>query len=126
MLSLPVELQKKLCLSAAVDLATILVVFAIGFLAVPFVNPILRQGHSLSGVFTAAAFQFLLEGLAPLTLMALRRERFSYYGIIRRNLGRSLSLGLALAVVYDLVLSWQRAHLRGRCFSTRGTRSVNR
>ena len=55
--------------------------------------------------FAAAAFQCLLEGLAPLTLMALRREPFSCYGLTRRKLGRSLALGLALAVLYDLGLS---------------------
>lgn len=49
--------------SATVDLAIVIVVFAAGSLSVPFVNPILRQGHSLAMAFAAAAFQFLLEGL---------------------------------------------------------------
>jgi hypothetical protein len=111
-LPLPVKPQESERFSATVDLAIVLGVFTIGSLAVPFVNPILRKGHGLPGAFTAAAFQFVLEGLAPLTLMALRRERFSCYGLIRSNLGRSLGVGLALAVVYDLVLSWQRAAAR--------------
>jgi hypothetical protein len=38
--------------------------------------------------------------------MALRRETFGDYGLIRRNIARSLTLGLGLAVVYDLALSW--------------------
>jgi hypothetical protein len=96
---------KKFRLSAAVDLAIVTAVFAIGSLSVPFVNPILRRGHSLSMAFAAAAFQFLLEGLAPLALMALRSESFFGYGFTRRNVGPSLALGLALAVLYDLGLS---------------------
>jgi hypothetical protein len=92
--------------SAAMDLVIVIFVFAAGSLSVPFLNPILRNGHGLIMVFAAAAFQFLLEGLAPLTLMALRREPFSDYGLIRRNVGWSLALGLAFALFYDLVLSW--------------------
>jgi hypothetical protein len=100
---------EKFRLSAAVDLAIVIVVFGAGSLTVPFVNPILRQGHSLSIAFAAAAFQFLLEGLAPLALMALRHEPFSSYGLTRRNVGRSLALGLVLAVLYDLALSLRNA-----------------
>ena len=88
------------------DLVIVIFVFAAGSLSVPFLNPILRNGHGLIMVFAAAAFQFVLEGLAPLTLMALRREPFSDYGLIRRNVGWSLALGLAFALFYDLVLSW--------------------
>ena len=102
---------KKLRRSAAVDLAVVIVVFAVGSLSVPFLNPILRHGHGLLMAFAAAAFQFLLEGLAPLTLMALRREPLSDYGLTRRNLGLSLALGLALAVLYDLALSWRAGAL---------------
>jgi hypothetical protein len=89
-----------------VDLAIVLAAFAIGSISVPFVNPILRQGHGLAGAFSAAIYQFLLEGLAPLTLMALRREHFSCYGLVRQQLGPSLTFGLALVVLYDLALSW--------------------
>lgn len=46
-----------------------------------------------------------MEGLAPLTLIALRRERSSCYGLVRCNLPRSLALGIALAALYDLALS---------------------
>ncbi len=38
--------------------------------------------------------------------MALRREPFSVYGLTRRNFGRSLVLGPALALIYDLAISW--------------------
>jgi hypothetical protein len=88
------------------DLVIVILVFAAGSLSVPFLNPILRNGHGLIMVFGAAAFQLLLEGLAPFTLMALRREPFSDYGLIRRNVGRSLALGFVFALFYDLVLSW--------------------
>lgn len=111
MLPVPIRLERSSSLSAAVDLSIVIVVFAIGSLSVPFVNPILRQGRGLSMAFAAAGFQFLLEGLAPLTLMALRRESFPSYGLIRRNFGPSLALGLALAVVYDVALSWQAGAL---------------
>jgi len=92
-------------LSAVVDLAIVIVAFTACSLSVPFVNPILRQGHSLSTAFAAAAYQFLLEGLVPLTLMTLRREPFASYGLIRHNVAPSLALGLALALLYDLALS---------------------
>jgi hypothetical protein len=92
--------------SAAKDLSIVILVFAAGSLSVPFLNPILRNGHGLMMVFAAAAFQFLLEGLAPLTLMAFRREPFSDYGLIRRNVGWSFALGFAFALFYDLVISW--------------------
>lgn len=107
----PAQLQRRSRLSPSVDLAIVLVAFAIGSISVPFVNPILRQAHGLAGAFSAALYQFLLEGLAPLTLMALRRERFSCYGLIRQHLGPSLAFGFALAVVYDLALSWHAGAL---------------
>jgi hypothetical protein len=110
-LPVPILLQRGPRLSGAVDLAIVIVVFGVGFLSVPFVNPILRQGHGLSMAFAAAFYQFLLEGLAPLTLMALRREPFSDYGLIRRNIGQSLALGLGFAIVYDLALSWHAGAL---------------
>jgi hypothetical protein len=88
------------------DFVIVISVFAAGSLSVPFLNPILRKGHGLIMVFAAAAFQFLLEGLAPLTLMVLRREPFSDYGLIRRNVGWSLALGFVFALLYDLALSW--------------------
>lgn len=88
------------------DFVIVISVFAAGSLSVPFLNPILRKGHGLIMVFAAAAFQFLLEGLAPLTLMVLRREPFSDYGLVRRNVGWSLALGFVFALFYDLALSW--------------------
>jgi hypothetical protein len=102
---------KKTRLAAVTDLGAVVAVLVVGSLAVPVVNPVLRQGRSLSVAFAAAGFQFLLEGLMPVALMALRREPLSSYGFVQRNLGRSLGLGLALAVVYDLALSWHAGAL---------------
>lgn len=97
--------SEKLRESAALDLAIVIAVFLVGSLTVPFVNPVLRRAHGLSMAFAAAAYQFLLEGFAPLTLMGFRREPFSRCGFSRRNLGASLVLGLALAVLYDIAMS---------------------
>jgi hypothetical protein len=105
-LCLTLSKGKSLRPSAAIDLAVALIIFATGCFAVPFLNPILRHGHGLMMAFAAAGFQFLLEGLAPLALMALRHEPFSGYGFTRHNLARSLALGLVLAFLYDLALSW--------------------
>ena len=111
MLSAPVQLKRKSRFSATLDLGIVLTVFASGSLSVPLVNPILRHGSGMSGVFAAATYQFVLEGMAPLALMLWRRERFSCYGLIRRDLGVSLSFGFALAVLYDLGLSWHTGAL---------------
>lgn len=70
-------------------------------------DPLLRKGHGLAMVFAAAAYQFTFEGVAPLVIMAIRRERFSDYGLTRRNAGRSVALGLILAGIYDLSMSWR-------------------
>jgi len=97
--------------SAALDLAIVIGVFAAVSLSVPYLNPILRQAHGLSMAFAAAGYQFLIEGLAPLGLMAFRRESFFSYGLVRRNLARSLALAVTLAVLYDLALSWNAGAL---------------
>lgn len=91
--------------AAAADLAIVLVVFGLGSLAVPLLNPLLRHGNSLGAAFEAAGFQFFLEGLAPLVLMALRHESFSTYGFTRSRMVRSLVFAVALAIIYDLALS---------------------
>ena len=97
---------------AIVDLVVILAVFGLMSLSIPWLNPILRRGHGLPVFFAASAYQFTIEGAAPLALMWLRRERFSDYGFVRRGLWRSLALGLALALVYDAGLSISSGALR--------------
>jgi hypothetical protein len=94
---------------APADLAITLGLFALGSLSVPLVNPILRHGHELPGVLAAAAYQFMLEGLAPLALIVIHRESLRDYGLKCHGTARSLALAVALAVLYDAALSW-RAH----------------
>jgi len=106
-----VQLRRTLRYSAAVDLGIVLAIFAMVSLSVPLLNPILRQGRGMPGVFAAAAYQFVMEGIGPLVLMLMRRERFSGYALIGRNLARSVALGLGLAVLYDLGLSWEAGTL---------------
>jgi len=89
----------------AIDLCATLVVFAIGSLALPVLNPLLRRGGGLGGALALAAYQFSLEGLAPTILILWHRERLSDFGLSRRGLWRSLSLAVALAVLYDAALS---------------------
>ncbi|HYM74794.1 MAG TPA: hypothetical protein VE377_02355 [Candidatus Dormibacteraeota bacterium] len=74
-------------------------------------DPILRKGRGLAMVFVLAAYQFTFEGVAPLVIMVVRRERFSDYGFTRRSAGRSCALGFALAIVYDLAMSWHAGSL---------------
>jgi len=69
-------------------------------------DPILRKGRGLAMVFAVASYQFMFEGVAPLVIMAIRRERFSDYGFTRRSAGRSVALGLVLSGIYDLSMSW--------------------
>lgn len=100
------EPHKKLDKRAALDLGIVLAVFTLGSFAIPVLNPILRHGKTFATLLAAAAFQLLVEGTAPFTLMALRREGFASYGLVRRNIVRSLIVGLFLAVIYDAALSW--------------------
>jgi hypothetical protein len=79
--------------------------------AEPVLDPLLRQGRGLAGVLALAAYQFSCEGLAPLLILLARRERLSRYGFARRNAVKSIVLGLALAAINDLVMSWHAGAL---------------
>jgi hypothetical protein len=92
--------------AAAIDLGIAIALFLTGVVAEPTLDPILRHGYGLTGAVEAAAYQFALEGLAVLVIMAIRRERFSDYEFIRRNLGKSVALSVVLAAIYDLAMSW--------------------
>jgi hypothetical protein len=70
-----------------------------------YLNPRLRAGHGFQSVFVLAIFQFCAESLVPLALVAARRESFSFYGFSWKRLGRSLQLGVLLALLYDTGLS---------------------
>src|SRR5260370_11873741 len=102
----PAETVTKTRRTAAADLVIVIAFFLALHATMPFLDPILRNGHGLAMVFAIASYQFAFEGVAPLFIMAIRRERFSDYGFTRSNAARSLALGLALAAIYDLAMSW--------------------
>jgi len=91
---------------AVIDLAIAITVFAVCYASEPALDPLLRRGHGLAGVFSLAAYQFMFEGLAILFIMRIRRERFSDYGFNARNAAKSVALALGLAAIYDLGMSW--------------------
>ncbi len=91
--------------SAAIDLSIVIIFFLLCSLAEPVLDPIFRHGKGLATILTLALYQFACEGFAPIIIIALRHERFSYYGFTRRRLAASVGLALALAVIYDLAMS---------------------
>jgi hypothetical protein len=93
--------------AAAIDLSVAIAFFLACSAVEPALDPVLRQGRGLSGVLALAGYQFACEGLAPLVIMIVRRERLSSYGIVRRNAGKSIALGLALAALNDITMSWR-------------------
>jgi hypothetical protein len=72
----------------------------------PALTPVLRRLSVFAGVLALAAFQFAAEGLVPLILIAVRRERLSDYGFSLQNIGKSIALGVFLTVIYDLARSF--------------------
>jgi hypothetical protein len=90
---------------AALDLVVILIVFGLVSLTIPWLNPVLRRSHGIPGFFGATAYQFIIEGIAPLALMLIRQEKFADYRFIKRGLAQSLALAVVLAVIYNLGLS---------------------
>jgi hypothetical protein len=97
--------------AAAIDLAVVIAFFLACSAVEPVLDPRLRQGRGLAGVLVLAAYQFACEGVAPLAIMIARRERLSRYGFTRRNVGRSVALGLALAAFNDVAMSWHAGAL---------------
>ncbi|MBZ5534729.1 MAG: hypothetical protein LAO31_02145 [Acidobacteriia bacterium] len=96
---------------AAIDLIVVIAFFLVCSAALPGLDPLLRQGRGLAGVFALAGYQFVCEGLALLFIMIVRHERLARYGFTRRNAGKSVALGLALAAILDLAMSWQAGAL---------------
>jgi len=85
-------------------------ILAVGavLLSLPWASPShspFRHMTGLTEVLMLAAFQFTAEGLVPLLLIAVRRERLSSYGFTSRNAGKSVAFGVVLAAAYDLALS---------------------
>jgi len=97
--------------SSATDLCIVLVFFLVCYTTESALDPLLRRGGGLQGVLALAAYQFMFEGFAPLFVLRIRRERFADYGFTRHNLGKSVALALILAVVNDLVVSWNAGAL---------------
>ena len=91
---------------AALDLGIAVGFFFVCYLSQPLLDPFLRHGRGLAMAFATAAYQFAFEGLAPLIIMAIRHEHFSDYGFTSRGAARSLALAVALAILYDLAMSW--------------------
>ncbi len=92
--------------AAAIDLSAATAWFLASTLVEPVLDPILRRGNGLGGVITLAAYQFSCEGFAVCIVLLARREKLSSYGFTRNNLGKSVGMGLILAVLSDLLMSW--------------------
>jgi hypothetical protein len=94
---------------AAIDLGVAVAVVLVTLALTPALIRVYRRHSGLAAVLVLAAFQFSAEGLVPLILMAIHRERFSDYGFHWRNIGKSVALAVLLAAVYDLALSLHAA-----------------
>jgi hypothetical protein len=90
---------------AAIDCGVALAVVLVSLASLPMLTPVFRRLTGLAFVLVLAAFQFSSEGLVPLILIAIRRERFSDYGFTWLKVGNSIALAVLLAAVYDLALS---------------------
>jgi hypothetical protein len=90
---------------AAMDFGVALAVVLASLVCTPALNPLFRHMSGLGFVLALAAFQFSSEGLVPIILIAVRRERFSDYGFTRRRLTNSIALAVLLVVLYDFALS---------------------
>lgn len=97
--------------AAAIDLFIAIAFFLAVNACEPKLDPILRRGQGLPGVLAMAGYQFTLEGLAVLGIIVARRESFASYGFTRRNVGKSIALGLVLAGIYDLAASFHAGGL---------------
>ncbi|MGB7622156.1 MAG: hypothetical protein WBN92_07375 [Terriglobia bacterium] len=97
--------------AAAIDLSVAIAFFLACSAALPVLDPLLRRGRGLAGVLALAGYQFACEGLALIFIMIVRHERLARYGFTRRNAGKSVALGLAMAAILDLAMSWQAGAL---------------
>jgi hypothetical protein len=94
---------------AAMDLSLSVAVVLASLICTSALIAVLRPLTGLAFVFALAIFQFSAEGLVPLIVIAIRRERFSDFGFSRRKLRKSIALALLLVVVYDIAMSWHAA-----------------
>ncbi len=95
--------------AAAVDLALVLGVALASLRWASPANSPFKNMHGMAAVLALAAFQFTVEGLVPLLLVVIRREKFSDFGLTLGKAGKSISLAIALAALYDLCVSWRAA-----------------
>jgi len=91
---------------AALDLGFVIVVFLLGSAALPWLDPLLRRGHGLFGALALAGYQFACEGAAVVAVLLVHHESLPDYAFRRANLVVSLVLAIALALLYNLALSW--------------------
>lgn len=102
--------ESKAPLSRAAAITDLVLAVGVVLVSIPWASPSkfpFRQAHGVAGVLGLAAFQFAAEGLVPLLLIVVRRERLSEYGFTLRNTGKSIALGALFGATYDLCLSWQ-------------------
>jgi hypothetical protein len=95
-----------------------LAVFGITFAFAPILAPVLRKQRGLRGTFMLAAYQFTAEGLAPLALIAYRRESPDDVGLTRRRLMYSLTLALKPCASH-FTDGWRRGCSRSRSSTAR-------
>jgi hypothetical protein len=105
------EMARTTRRKAAIDLSFAIGIFLVCCACISVVNPILRHRHGLSMVLGTATFQLTCEGFALLLVMAFRHESFAEYGLVWRNLRKSIGLALVMAIVYDLGMSWHAGDL---------------
>ena len=87
-------------------------ILAVGvvLVSIPWASPsnsLFRGMSGLTAVLMLAAYQFTAEGLVPLLLIAVHRERLSGYGFTARNAGKSVAFAVMLVAAYDLALSFR-------------------
>jgi hypothetical protein len=97
--------------TAAIDFGIALGVVLVSLACTPVLTPVFRRMRGLAFVLALAAFQFSSEGLVPMVLIAVHRERLSDYGFNWRKLGNSIALAVLLAIAYDLALSFHAGTL---------------
>lgn len=104
--SQPTRLRQGNRRSAAIDFALTIGVVLASIPLASALTPLFRRASGLAAALALASLQFGTEGMLPLILITLRRERFSDYGFTRHNAGKSIVTALILAAVNDLALSF--------------------
>ncbi|HEX7320600.1 MAG TPA: CPBP family glutamic-type intramembrane protease [bacterium] len=85
-------------IGVTVVFALFLLLLTTGAIFKPLVTAILARGPHYTSYF-----EFMFVGLAPLILVIFFRENLSMYGVGKKGIIRSLTLGLSLALIYRLI-----------------------